>query len=82
MTISPEEINSLISNPYEAVDFANLTYVSEEKLSISRKKVGRGFSYIYKGERIKDKETIKRIKNLVIPPAWQEVKITHLKSGH
>lgn len=43
MTISPEEVNSLISNPYEAVDFANLTYVSEEKLSISRKKVGRGF---------------------------------------
>ena len=82
MTISPEEVNSLISNPYEAVDFANLTYVSEEKLSISRKKVGRGFSYIYKGERIKDKKTIERIKSLVIPPAWREVKITHLKSGH
>lgn len=82
MTISPEEINSLISNPYEAVDFANLTYVSEEKLSISRQKVGRGFSYIYKGERLKDEETIKRIKDLVIPPAWQEVKITHLENGH
>jgi len=82
MTISPEEINTLMSDPYEAIDFANLSYVSEEKLSISRKKVGRGFSYIYKGERLRDKKTIKRIKSLVIPPAWQEVRITHLKKGH
>ena len=82
MTLSPEEINSLISNPCETVDFANLTYVSEEKLSINRKKMGRGFSYINKGKRIQDHETIKRIKNLAIPPAWQEVKITHLKNGH
>ncbi|MBZ9730926.1 DNA topoisomerase IB [Salegentibacter sp. JZCK2] len=82
MTISPEEVNILISNPYEAVNFANLTYVSEEKLSIKRKKVGRGFSYLYKGERIKDDKTINRIKSLVIPPAWQEVRITHLKTGH
>jgi DNA topoisomerase-1 len=82
MTISPEEVNILISNPYEAVNFANLTYVSENKLSIQRKKIGRGFSYIYKGERIKDNKTINRIKSLVIPSAWQEVRITHLKTGH
>ncbi|WP_037314694.1 DNA topoisomerase IB [Salegentibacter sp. Hel_I_6] len=82
MTISPEEINTLMSNPYEAVNLANLSYVSEEKLSISRKKVGRGFSYIYKGVRLKDEKAIERIKSLVIPPAWQEVKITHLKNGH
>ncbi|MBZ9632493.1 DNA topoisomerase IB [Salegentibacter sp. LM13S] len=82
MTISPEEINTLISNPHEAVDFANLTYVSEEKLSIQRKKVGRGFSYLYKGDRIKDDKTIDRIKSLVIPPAWESVRITHLKKGH
>lgn len=82
MTISPEEINTLISDPSEAVNFAKLTYVSEEKLSIQRKKVGRGFSYLYQGDRIKDDETIKRIKSLVIPPAWQEVRITHLKNGH
>jgi len=82
MTISPEEINTLISNPYEAVNFANLSYVSEEKLSIQRKKIGKGFFYVYKGERLKDKKTIERIKSLVIPPAWQSVRITHLKNGH
>jgi len=82
MTISPEEINSLISDPSEAVAFAKLTYVSEKHLSIKRKKMGRGFSYLYKGERLKDEKTIARIKALVIPPAWQEVRITHLKKGH
>jgi DNA topoisomerase-1 len=82
MTISPEEINTFISDPYEAVGFANLNYVSEEQLSISRKKVGRGFSYFYKGEKINDNKTIDRIKSLVIPPAWRNVRITHLKNGH
>ncbi|SHG36252.1 DNA topoisomerase-1 [Salegentibacter echinorum] len=82
MTISPEEIESLISDPYEAVAFARLTYVSEEHLSIERKKRGRGFSYLQKGERLEDKKTIARIKELVIPPAWQDVKISHLEKGH
>ncbi|MBO2545478.1 DNA topoisomerase IB [Salegentibacter sp. BDJ18] len=82
MTISPEEINNFISDPYQAIDFANLIYVSEEHLSINRKKVGRGFSYFYKGERVKDKKTLERIKSLVIPPGWKEVRITHLKNGH
>lgn len=82
MTISPEEIESLISDPYEAVAFARLTYVPEEQLSIERKKRGRGFSYLQKGERLEDKKTIARIKELVIPPAWQDVKISHLEKGH
>ena len=82
MTISPEKIESLISDPYEAVAFAKLTYVSEEHLSIERRKRGRGFSYLEKGERLKDKKTIARIKGLVIPPAWQEVKISHFEKGH
>lgn len=82
MTISGEEVNDLIADPFQAVELANLVYVSEEHLSISRKKVGRGFSYFHKGQRLKDEKTVERIKSLVIPPAWQEVNITHLKNGH
>jgi len=52
MTISPEEINSLISDPSEAVAFAKLTYVSEKHLSIKRKKMGRGFSITYIKENV------------------------------
>lgn len=82
MTLTPEEVSTIIENPQEAVELANLIYVSEAKLSIERKKVGRGFTYFHKGEKVTDVETLERIKNLVIPPAWTQVRISKLKKGH
>lgn len=82
MTITPEEVDLILQDPYEAVNLANLRYVSEEELSIKRKKQGRGFTYYKKGERLSDAGTIQRIKKLVIPPAWSEVRISHYQNGH
>ncbi|MDT0678732.1 DNA topoisomerase IB [Autumnicola musiva] len=82
MNLSSEEINTLIENPIEAVKMANLVYVSEHHLSINRKKVGRGFAYYRKDQKIADKKVLERIKKLVIPPAWKNVRITHLDNGH
>ncbi len=82
MTLSPEDVDILMDDPSEAVELANLSYVSETQLSIKRRKVGRGFSYTLKGEKISDPETIKRIRDLVIPPAWTEVSISRTKKGH
>ncbi|MDT0648385.1 DNA topoisomerase IB [Zunongwangia sp. F260] len=82
MTLSPEEVNTIIENPREAIGMANLVYVSEHHLSIERKKVGRGFAYYRKDEKISDNKILERIKKLVIPPAWQNVRITHLENGH
>ena len=82
MTLSPDDVEIVMSDPHEAAKLANLRYVSENHLSIDRKKVGRGFAYFRKEEKILDTETIDRIKSLVIPPAWQNVKITHLANGH
>ncbi|CAL66868.1 DNA topoisomerase IB [Christiangramia forsetii] len=82
MTLSPDDVETVMSNPHEAVKLANLRYVSENLLSIERKKVGRGFAYYKKEEKISDKKTLERIKELVIPPAWKDVKITHLSNGH
>ncbi|MFD1096227.1 DNA topoisomerase IB [Salegentibacter chungangensis] len=82
MTISQDEVHTLIKNPVEAVEMANLIYVSEDHLSIERRKVGRGFTYLNRGKRITKKETLKRIKGLVIPPAWKEVRISNQKNGH
>ncbi|WP_373060387.1 DNA topoisomerase IB [Zunongwangia sp. H14] len=82
MTLSPEELDTLVKDPLEAIKMANLKYVAEHHLSISRKKVGRGFAYFQKEEKISDKVTLERIKKLVIPPAWQNVRITHLENGH
>ncbi|SDR72247.1 DNA topoisomerase IB [Gramella sp. MAR_2010_147] len=82
MTLSPDDVETVMSNPHEAVKLANLRYVSENHLSIERKKVGRGFAYFKKEEKVSDKKTLERIKKLVIPPAWKNVKITHLPNGH
>ncbi|MBF4986052.1 DNA topoisomerase IB [Nonlabens mediterrranea] len=44
---------------------------------------GRGFTYlIHNKERLVDKKQLKRIKSLVIPPAWSEVRISELPNGH
>ncbi|MGY5851503.1 DNA topoisomerase IB [Salegentibacter sp. F14] len=82
MTISPEEANLIIQDPYQAASLANLRYVGEEQLSIKRKKHGRGFSYFLNGSRISDKQTLKKIKELVIPPGWTQVRIAKSSNAH
>ena len=82
MTLSPDDVETVMTDPHKAVKLANLRYVSENHLSIKRKKVGRGFAYYRKDEKISDAKTLDRIKKLVIPPAWKEVRITHLPNGH
>lgn len=82
MTLSQDDIQTIITDPQQAVRLANLVYVSETHLSIRRKKAGRGFAYYKKDEKVSDPETIERIKALVIPPAWQNVRISRFKNGH
>jgi DNA topoisomerase IB len=50
---------------------------------IRRVRRGRGFSYVGSaGQPVRDAETLKRIKNLVIPPAWEDVWICSVPNGH
>src|SRR3954465_7080218 len=50
---------------------------------IRRVRRGRGFSYEEaNGETIVDREVIQRIKELAIPPAWQDVWICPYPNGH
>ncbi len=64
MTLSPEDINTIMENPVEAIDLANLIYISESNLSIHRKKVGRGYTYLVNDSKVKDADTLDRKKNL------------------
>jgi DNA topoisomerase-1 len=44
---------------------------------------GKGFSYVDdEGERLEDEEILRRIHELVIPPAWQDVWICPYPGGH
>ena len=50
---------------------------------ILRRRRGRGFTYADEyGQRVDDRETIDRIRELVIPPAWQDVWICPYPNGH
>ncbi len=82
--MSPTHIplQKLLTEPEKVIDQYNLIYVKDNDFPIYRKRWGKGFTYSYSGKTLKDKDELKRIKSLVIPPMWNDVKITHLKTGH
>lgn len=52
-------------------------------MCISRKKRGKGYSYFDEnGKRIADPTTLKRLKELVIPPMWTDVMLCRFDDGH
>ena len=75
-------IKKLFSEPELAVEKINLVYTTERQLSIERVKIKKSFQYRKKNIIIEEPELIERIKGLVIPPAWQKVRISHLDNSH
>lgn len=72
-----------LADPPAAAKAAGLRYVSDSKPGIRREKEGEGFRYLdAKGEPVEDEATLKRIKSLVIPPAWTDVWICAQANGH
>jgi DNA topoisomerase I len=60
-----------------------LRYVSDNGPAIRRRRAGKGFVYFNaKARRIADASLLKRIRGLVIPPAWTEVWICASADGH
>ncbi len=72
-----------VTDPIESARAAGLRYVSDAQPGILRKKFRSGFRYtMADGTPVRDAETLRRIKSLVIPPAWTNVWITPHASGH
>jgi DNA topoisomerase-1 len=62
---------------------AGLRYVTDARPGIARKRAGKGFRYVdADGKAVRDKETLRRIRSLVIPPAWKDVWICPDPRGH
>jgi DNA topoisomerase-1 len=62
---------------------AQLKYVSDSAPGIRRQGRPGSFSYIGPdGKKVRDPETLGRIKALVIPPAWEDVWICTNPNGH
>ena len=77
------EAPGVITDPVESAKAAGLRYVSDAQPGIHRRRQGTGFRYVdADGKPVRDKETLGRIKSLVIPPAWQDVWICANPKGH
>lgn len=62
---------------------AGLHYIHDLDDGWLRRRCGRGFTYhSSQGRRLTGKSTLKRIESLVIPPAWEDVRICPNSSGH
>jgi DNA topoisomerase I len=59
-----------------------LKKVELEDLTIARVGCGRGFSFRQDGAAVRDPETRQRIADLVIPPAWRDVRIAADAHAH
>ena len=67
MTVQPPE-------PVESAKAAGLRYVRDSDPGIRRQRSGRGFTYrAPDGKTVRDREVLRRIRSLVIPPAWTKV---------
>jgi DNA topoisomerase-1 len=75
--------NGCGADPVETARSAGLRYVSDTTPGISRRRTGRGFSYIgADGNAIRDRDELRRFKSLAIPPAWTDVWICPSPNGH
>jgi DNA topoisomerase-1 len=62
---------------------AGLVYVSDETAGYRRETRGTGFCYLSpRGRAVRDEATLRRIRSLVIPPAWTDVWICRKSNGH
>ena len=81
--ISAREIKKLKKDPALTAAAAGLNYIQANAPGFFRKGKAPRFYYTDKdGNRCKDQTTVKRIKALVLPPAWREVWISEDTDGH
>ncbi|GAB3815508.1 DNA topoisomerase IB [Pontibacter rugosus] len=78
-----QELHELYADPSKSAELAGLRYTSDDRPGYTRKKAGKGFTFLdEKGERIDDEKKLERLKSLVIPPAWEDVWICKSPKGH
>jgi DNA topoisomerase-1 len=78
-SVDPAEL----ADPEQSARAAGLRYVLDTAPGVRRKRAGKAFTYMAAdGSTIRDRETIRRIKSLAIPPAWTDVWICPDPRGH
>lgn len=75
---------SALARAFAPEEQAELVYLPDEEVpGIRRLRRGKGFSYYWADGSLIEEEAIRaRIKRLAVPPAWTDVWISPLPSGH
>ena len=72
-----------VLQPAQSAAAAGLRYVSDCAPGLSRRPWGSSFRYFTSsGSPLRDRDTLSRIRSLVIPPAWRDVWICAREDGH
>lgn len=73
----------LPQDPRESALLVGLRYITCGGPGFERRRAGKGFAYLdLDGKPIRDRETLRRIRSLALPPAWEHVWICPLENGH
>jgi DNA topoisomerase-1 len=82
MLLEPEMMAAL-QDPVVSARVVGLRHVNDQTPGITRVRRGKAFRYRdASGKFVRDSETLRRIKSLVIPPAWTDVWICPNPNGH
>lgn len=82
VNIPKKKLNKILKDPAKTAEAVNLVYVQDNVPGIVRKKASKNYSYLLGEKKLDDEAQLKRIKSLVIPPAWENVWICALENGH
>ncbi len=82
ISLNKSEMRAAVNDIEQSARAVNLIYVGEDKLCIRRAGGTKSFYYLEGEKKIEDENIISRIRKLVLPPAWKEVKICKLENGH
>ncbi|WGD35043.1 DNA topoisomerase IB [Olleya sp. YS] len=74
--------NQILLQPEQVIEEFDLVYTNPSHLKIIREKDDDNFVFKLKNKIIKEPSQLDRLQKLVIPPAWNEVKISQLPNGH
>lgn len=74
--------NQILLQPEQVIEEFDLVYTNPSHLKIIREKNDDNFVFKLKNKIIKEPSQLDRLEKLVIPPAWNEVKISQLPNGH
>jgi DNA topoisomerase I len=71
------------ADPVASAKAAGLRYVDDSQPGLHRRRAGKSFIVLdTRGRRVRDCETLRRVRHLAIPPAWTDVWICSSPDGH